>query len=56
MLKGLNQKGIASRLGISQQAYSKIEKQVKIPEEKVVKLLAVIGASLSELNAVNSIA
>lgn len=55
LLKGLNQKGIATRLGISQQAYSKIEKQTKIPEARIMTLLNAIGANLTELSAVNSI-
>ena len=49
LLKGLSQKGVAVELGITQQAYSKLEKKEKIPERKFLLVSKTLGYSIEEL-------
>ncbi len=52
LLKGLNQKGIAKKLGITQQAYSKLENNGHFDEKKFMQLIKAIGCSDKELEIV----
>ena len=54
LLKGLNQNGIAKKLRITQQAYSKLEKNSSLNEEKFMHLVKAIGCSDKELEIVRS--
>lgn len=49
--KNLKQKTVADQLGISQPAYSKLEKCKCIKERKLVKLLKAINCTKAELDA-----
>lgn len=49
-LKGVKQIHIAKELGISQQAYSKIEKRDSIDEVKMRKLLTILGIGEEDVN------
>ena len=49
-LKGVKQIHIAKELGISQQAYSKIEKRDSIEEDKMRKLLTILGIGEEDAN------
>lgn len=48
--KKCKQKTIADKLGISQAAYSKLEKRKEIRQEKFDKILKAINCSKSELD------
>jgi transcriptional regulator with XRE-family HTH domain len=48
-LKGLKQKAMAEKLGISQPAYSKLEKSKIISGEKLTKVLEALGYTKEEL-------
>jgi transcriptional regulator with XRE-family HTH domain len=54
LLKGFNQNGIAKKMGISQQAYSKIEKNGAIDERKFRHIINAIGCSDKELEIVKN--
>jgi transcriptional regulator with XRE-family HTH domain len=54
LLKGLNQNGIARKMGITQQAYSKIEKNGVIDERKFLHIMKIIGCSNKELDIVKN--
>lgn len=52
LIKGLNQKGIAQKLGITQQAYSKIENLEKIEDEKVAYILKKLNWAFIEIDEI----
>ena len=54
LLKGLNQNGIAKKLGITQQAYSKIENNGGLDEKKFSQIIKAIGCSDKELEIVRT--
>ncbi len=54
-LKNLKQKTVADRLGVSQPAYSKLEKSKSIKDEKAEKLLKLIDCTISDLEVVQRI-
>jgi transcriptional regulator with XRE-family HTH domain len=54
LLKGLNQSGIAKKIGITQQAYSKTEKNDKIEEKKFIQIIRALGCSDKELEIVKN--
>ena len=54
LLKGLNQNGIAKKLGITQQAYSKLEQHDEIDEKKFRQLIKIIGCSDKEVELIKS--
>lgn len=49
IVKDIGQKEVASRLLITQQAYSKIEKSEEIPLPRLRVILTALGSSLEEL-------
>jgi transcriptional regulator with XRE-family HTH domain len=49
MVKGLPQKLMAKSLGISQQAYSRMEKRKKVYDKKVEQVLKAMQATFEEL-------
>lgn len=49
LLKGFNQKGIAKKLGITQQAYSKLEKADRVSSEKFSKVVETLQCSANDL-------
>ena len=54
LLKGLNQNGIAKKLGITQQAYSKLENSSRLNENKFMQVTKAIDCSDKELEIVRS--
>ncbi len=50
LLKGLNQKGIAKQLGISQPAYCKLEKRKNIDPARLQKILQLMHCNSDELS------
>ncbi|HEY4108057.1 helix-turn-helix transcriptional regulator [Puia sp.] len=52
LLKGYSQQGIAKELGISQPAYSKLEKRKMVNKESSRKILAIINCSPDEIRSV----
>jgi len=53
MLKGFSQNGIAKKLGITQQAYSKIESgQIKIDDVRMKEILKVLQCSPDNLKEI----
>ena len=50
-LRDVKQSAIASKLGCTQQAYSKIECSKKLSEHKILALLKALGSSEEELKA-----
>jgi transcriptional regulator with XRE-family HTH domain len=54
LLKGFNQNGIAKKLGITQQAYSKLENSGRLQENKFMRVTKAIGCSDQELKIVRS--
>lgn len=54
LLKGLNQNGIAKKLGITQQAYSKIENNGSMNEKKFMQIVKSIDCTERELEIVRS--
>ena len=54
LLKGLNQNGVAKKLGITQQAYSKIENNGSMDEKKFLQIIKSIDCSDRELEIVRS--
>jgi transcriptional regulator with XRE-family HTH domain len=52
LLKGLNQKGIAQKLGVTQQAYSKMEKLEKIEDEKISYILKKLNWASIEIDEI----
>ena len=54
-LKKLKQKTVADKLGISQPAYSKMEKSKCINGEKLERLLKVINCSIDEVETIKKI-
>jgi transcriptional regulator with XRE-family HTH domain len=55
LLKDLSQKGIAKKLGISQPAYSKLEKRKKVSPERLEKIMDILKCSSEEINVVKRI-
>ena len=55
MIKGFNQSGIAKKLGVSQQAYSKLEKTNSISEKKLADILKALDCSETELETITNI-
>jgi len=49
LLKDFSQKGIAGKLGISQAAYSKMEKRKKVNDAQIQKILAILHCDLEDL-------
>ncbi len=54
LLKGLNQKGIAKKLGMTQQAYSKKENNGALSEKEFMHIMKFIGCSTKELEFVRN--
>lgn len=54
LLKGLNQTGIAKKLGITQQAYSKMENHGNIDEKKFTEIIKIIGCAERELEIIRN--
>jgi transcriptional regulator with XRE-family HTH domain len=52
LLKDLSQKGIANKLGISQAAYSKIEKRKNINDWQLNRILAIMHCDLNDIDLV----
>jgi len=52
-LKGIKQTDVAKRLGITQQAYSKLESCKRLKEKKIKQILTVMGSSMEELNKID---
>lgn len=52
-LKGIKQDALATELGITQQAVSKLEQSEEIDEEKLVKIAKVLGVSVDVLKTIN---
>ena len=50
--KGMKQSTVASKLGITQQAYSKIEKSDKISDKKLQEICTVMGCRIESLNEI----
>lgn len=55
LLRGLNQKGMAHKLGISQQAYSKIERCHYIDREKLHRILSAMNCSNADLDIIRKL-
>ena len=49
ILKGMKQTEASKKLGISQQAYSKMESKNVISESKIVKILWALNSSLQDV-------
>lgn len=50
--RGLNQEAVAQKLGITQNAYSKIESnQSKLSEENIKKLATIFGVSVEDIKS-----
>ena len=49
IIKGLTQREVADEIGITQQAYSKIEKKEWVDEKKFTKILLLLKYSKREL-------
>jgi transcriptional regulator with XRE-family HTH domain len=54
LLKNFTQQQIAARLGISQQAYSKLEKQNSVDRERLEKILSLLKSSYKELEDIKN--
>jgi Helix-turn-helix. len=54
LLKGFNQSGVATMLGITQQAYSKMETHARIDEKKFMDIVKKLGCSEVELEVVKN--
>ena len=52
LLKNLNQYGVGYKMGITQQAFAKLEKLVTIPEKKILDILIALGSSPKEFEVV----
>ncbi|HVU98011.1 MAG TPA: helix-turn-helix transcriptional regulator [Puia sp.] len=52
LMKGYSQQGIARELGISQPAYSKLEKRKTVNKESSKKILAIIKCSADDVRSV----
>jgi transcriptional regulator with XRE-family HTH domain len=55
LLKDLSQKGTAKKLGISQPAYSKLEKRKKVNPEQLKKIMDILKCSSDEINVVKKV-
>jgi transcriptional regulator with XRE-family HTH domain len=55
LVKGLSQKGIAKKLGISQPAYSKIEKRKKINDALLNRILLIMRCVANDIETVQKI-
>lgn len=55
LLKGLKQQFIASKMGISQQAYSKLEKKNSIKVSQMEKALRCMNCCQEDVDALNRI-
>ena len=53
--KGLKQSIVAKKMGVSQQAYSKLESAKVISPQNIAKLLNAMGSSLGELEKIKKI-
>ncbi len=51
----LEPKGIAKKLGISQPAYSKLEKRKKVNPEQLKKIMDILKCSSDEINVVKKV-
>ena len=54
LLKGLNQSGVAKKIGITQQAYSKLETHTSIDEKKFMEIIKAMECSEMELELVKN--
>jgi transcriptional regulator with XRE-family HTH domain len=52
LMKGFSQQGIANALGISQPAYSKLEKRKAVNKESSRKILAILRCSADEIRSI----
>lgn len=52
LLKNYSQKGIAIKLGISQPAYSKMEKRKKVNDGQVEKVLRIMHCDQKDLDTI----
>jgi transcriptional regulator with XRE-family HTH domain len=55
MFKEIKQETVAKRLGITQQAYSKLENLDIISGNRLIEILDALNSSLKELEAVNKL-
>jgi transcriptional regulator with XRE-family HTH domain len=55
LIKGLGQKQIASKMNISQQAYSKIEKKDSMSIDLLKTVLIAMDSSMDQLEAIENI-
>ncbi len=56
LLKDLSQKGIANKLGISQPAYSKIEKKKNINDKQLKRILLIMHCDSRDIDLVEKFA
>jgi len=54
LLKGLDQTGVAKKIGKSQQAISKKERKEEIDEKEFMRIMKVIGCSDKELDFIRN--
>jgi len=52
VFKEIKQETVAKRLGISQQAYSKLENCEQISNERLVEILAAMGCTVTDLESI----
>ncbi len=52
VFKEIKQETVAKRLGISQQAYSKLENCEQISNERLVEILAAMGCTVRDLESI----
>jgi transcriptional regulator with XRE-family HTH domain len=55
LLKDYSQKGIARKLGISQPAYSKMEKRRKVNDAQLEKILKIMHCDLKDLENIQKV-
>jgi transcriptional regulator with XRE-family HTH domain len=55
ILKGIKQTSVANKIGISQQAYSKLEKSDSISKKKIEAILEAIDCNTSDIKKLKRI-
>lgn len=56
LLKGFKQKNVADKLGITQQAYSKLEKRTVINDSMLEKIITSMNCTTEDIDAINRLA
>ena len=54
-VRGLNQHGAGMQIGITQQAFAKLEKKILITEEKLAVVLKALNSSQKEFEVVKNL-